>query len=121
MERRALPEELFEIARREGRGSAAWKAYMEYEEDGEYTYIVRAEIPLFVAKRLLSRKMSMLLELLRENSDLGISEIAETLGRSPSNIHRDLEILEAYNLVTYKRRGRKKIPRLNLERILIVP
>ncbi len=121
VERRALPEELIEIARSEGRGSPAWKAYMEYEEDGEYTYLLRIEIPLHVARRLLSERMSRLLDTIADNSSLGISDIAEKLGRSPPNIHRDLKVLEAYNLVIYKRRGRKRIPRLNMNRMIVTP
>ena len=121
VERAALPDELIELAETGGRGSNAWMAYMEYEEDGEYVYRIKDEIPLHVARRLLSRKTAELLDILKENSSLGISEIAERLGRSPPNVHRDLELLEAYNLVVYKRKGRKRIPRLNIERIIIVP
>ncbi len=121
VERKAAPEELIEIVHKEGREGGAWKAYMEYEEDGEYVYTIKTEIPLWVARKILSGKAEELITILKENTRLSVSEIAEALGRSTPNVYRDLKLLEAYNLVVYKREGRKKIPMLNLRKIIIEP
>jgi len=123
--RRLTPEEMLErigLAEMSGdseRLSDLIEAYMAYEEEGEYSYVVEEEIPLTLARRLLSAKIVELLEFLRDREGLCVSEIARTLNRSPSNVYNDLKLLADYNVVALERRGRRTIPRLLVEELRI--
>jgi len=123
--RRLTPEEMLErigLAEMSGdseRLSDLIEAYMAYEEEGEYSYVVEEEIPLTLARRLLSAKIVELLEFLRDREGLCVSEIARTLNRSPSNVYNDLKLLADYNVIALERRGRRTIPRLLVEELRI--
>ena len=96
-------------------------AYMAYEEEGEYSYVVEEEVPLSLARRLLSPKMSKLIDLLKSSEGLCVSEIARALNRSPPNVYADLKFLAHHNLVTLERRGRRAVPHLLMEELRIIP
>lgn len=96
-------------------------AYMAYEEEGEYSYIVEEEVPLSLARRLLSPNMSKLIDFLKSNEGLCVSEMARALNRSPPNVYADLKFLANYNLVTFERRGRRAVPHLLMEELRILP
>ncbi|HDD33917.1 MAG TPA: ArsR family transcriptional regulator, partial [Thermofilaceae archaeon] len=83
------------------------------------SYVVEEEIPLTLARRLLSAKIVELLEFLRDREGLCVSEIARTLNRSPSNVYNDLKLLADYNVIALERRGRRTIPRLLVEELRI--
>ncbi|MEM0225474.1 MAG: ArsR family transcriptional regulator [Thermofilaceae archaeon] len=93
---------------------------MYYEEEGELWYTEEEEVPVQVARRMLSDRMCELLALLRQGRELSVSEIARMLGRSPSNVYADLKFLQRYGAVRFEKHGRHTIPRLLLEEILFV-
>ena len=96
------------------------KAYLAYEEEGEEVETwTRIEIPLKVARRLLSKRMLELLHLLSQRGEYSISELARTLQRSTPNVHRDLVFLKRYGLITIIEKGHEKTPILLLRKIII--
>lgn len=125
--RRVTSEELLErlgvaeATNDEKQLSELLEAYMTYEEEGEYSYIVEEEIPLTVARKLLSPRMRDLLEALKSSRGMCLSDLAKMLNRSPPNIHADLALLAEYNLVALERTGRRVVPILMLEEIKVVP
>ncbi|WP_457569581.1 HVO_A0114 family putative DNA-binding protein, partial [Desulfurobacterium sp.] len=56
--------------------------------------------------RLISPSRMKILYLLRYNGKMTITEISQVLGRNYKNIHRDIKLLEKYNLVTIQKSGR---------------
>ncbi len=116
VERALTPEDLIQ-ARRVTR---LRKAYLEYEEEGEEPPMwVREEIPLEVARRLLSDKIVEIIEVLSSKKEYNITKLAEALQRSPPNVYRDLVFLKKYRLLTFIDRGREKIPVLLLKRVVV--
>ncbi|MEM0023127.1 MAG: helix-turn-helix domain-containing protein [Thermofilaceae archaeon] len=93
---------------------------MYYEEEGELGYMEEEEVPIKVARRILSERMCELLALLKQGRELSVSEIARVLGRSPSNVYTDLKFLQRYGAVRFEKHGRHTIPRLLLEELLFV-
>lgn len=123
--RRAQPDELFNvIAELEARGMRDDAEYLikefvkYYEEEGELVYTLKEEVPLDNARRMLTRKMQEILNLLEENKEFSISEIARELGRSPSNVYRDLVFLQRCKAVRFERRGKRIFPRLLMEGLI---
>ncbi len=116
VERALTPEDLIQ-ARRITR---LRKAYLEYEEEGEEPPMwVREEVPLEVARRLLSDKIVEIVEVLSSKKEYNITKLAEALQRSPPNVYRDLVFLKKYRLLTFIDRGREKIPVLLLKRVVV--
>ncbi|QOJ78358.1 hypothetical protein IG193_06260 [Infirmifilum lucidum] len=116
IERALTPEDLIE-ARRIAR---LRKAYLEYEEEGEEPPMwIREEVPLEVARRLLSDKIVEIVEVLSSKKEYNITKLAEAVHRSPPNIHRDLVFLKKHRLLTFIDRGREKIPVLLFKRVVI--
>ncbi len=116
VERALTPEDLIQ-ARRVTR---LRKAYLEYEEEGEEPPMwVREEVPLEVARRLLSDKIVEIVEVLSSKKEYNITKLAEALQRSPPNVYRDLVFLKKHKLLTFIDRGREKIPVLLLKRVVV--
>lgn len=123
--RRITPEELlYTIAELEAHGrredaERLLVEYSKYEEEGELTYTVEKEVPVDVARRMLTGRMQKLLELLRQGKDLSVSELARELGRSPSNVYNDLKFLQQHGAVRLEKQGRWTVPRLLMEGLLL--
>jgi len=97
------------------------KLFSAYEEEGDESlhWTIREEKDAAFVRRLLSPRMLELVEALARNKGLSITELAELLGRSPSNVHRDLVFLKRHRLLRFENKGRKRIPLLTLKRITL--
>jgi len=91
-------------------------AYMEYEEEGETILTITEEYDIGIVRRLLSPKMSELIDLIRKER-LSIAQIAARLNRSTSNVYKDIRFLIDNKLAYLLRKGRARIPTLLLESI----
>ena len=96
-------------------------AYGAYEEEGECEYLVEEEIPLNVARRLLQPAMRDILDTLRNNRGLCVSEIAYLLQRSVSNVYTDLKFLASYNVVYLEKLRKRVVPHALIEELRVVP
>jgi len=118
LRRRLTIEELRNALGKENTEMISRIYFGEYEEEGEIISNIDEEIPLKVARRLLSRKMTQLIELIKKE-ELSISEIAYKLNRSPSNIWKDLHLLAKYKIIDIEKYGKRVIPQLLVEEIII--
>jgi len=91
----------------------------EYEEEGEIAANVEEELPPKVLRRLMSKRMVEILEILERGESINISELARKLGRSVPNVYYDLQFLEKHRVVYLRRMGSIKIPILLLEEIRV--
>lgn len=94
-------------------------AYMAYEEEGEVPLYTEEEIPLEVARKLLSKRIMELISYIRRYGEKSISELAKELGRSPSNVHADVKFLNRYNIVYTERQGKRVVPHLLAEELRV--
>jgi predicted transcriptional regulator len=97
------------------------KLFSAYEEEGDESlhWTIREEKDAGFVRRLLSPRMLELVEALARNRGLSVTELAEVLGRSPSNVYRDLLFLKRHKLLRFENKGRKRIPLLTLRRITL--
>ena len=125
MRRRLKPDEILEKIgqleaggqREEAQRLAA--AYMAYEEEGEVPFYVEEEVPLGVARKILSKQVRELISYIKHYEGKSISELAKELGRSPSNVHVDVGFLSRYNVVYTERQGRRVVPHLLAEELRV--
>lgn len=73
------------------------------------------------AESILTDRRVELLETIREGSIESVTELAETLGRDPAAVSRDLDLLFEHDLITYEQDGSRKIPVLKHESVLVEP
>jgi len=97
---------------------ALQSAYQSYEEDGEFFYVVEEEISPDIARRILSPKMVELVRQIAIGVD-SISDLARKLGRSVSNVYKDLRFLADIGIVELYPIGRRKKPYLLAEEIVV--
>jgi len=97
------------------------KLFSAYEEEGDESlhWTIREEKDAGFVRRLLSPRMLELVEALARNRGLSVTELAEVLGRSPSNVYRDLLFLKRHKLLRFENKGRKRMPLLTLKRITL--
>jgi len=97
------------------------KLFSAYEEEGDESlhWTIKEEKDASVVRRLLSPRMLELVDMLARNRGLSVTELAEALGRSPSNVYRDLLFLKKHKLLRFENKGRKRIPLLTLRRITL--
>ena len=97
------------------------KLFSAYEEEGDESlhWTIREEKDAGFVRRLLSPRMLELVEALARNRGLSVTELAEGLGRSPSNVYRDLLFLKRHKLLRFENKGRKRMPLLTLKRITL--
>lgn len=91
----------------------------EYEEEGEITANVEEELSPEVLRRLMSKRMVEILEILERRELINISELARKLGRSIPNVYHDLQFMEKHRIIYLRKMGSIKIPILLLEEIRI--
>jgi len=96
--------------------------YSLYEEEGDFTYTryIREELPPHVARKILKTRILELLDFLSKNKDIGVSELARSLGRSAPNVSRDLRFLARWKLVRLNEQGKKKTVEITARRIEIL-
>jgi len=97
------------------------RLFLAYEEEGDESlhWTIREEKDASFLRRLLSPRMLELVEALTRNRGLSVTELAEALGRSPSNVYRDLLFLKRHKLLRFENKGRRRIPILTLKRITL--
>lgn len=126
VKRRAIGPELLkllQVAERDGHKREARKlrrAYMEYEEEGEAVISIEEEGSPDDIRRLLSENIARIIDIIKREQ-LSISELADKLKRSVSNVYSDIMFLENKKFVVTFKRGRRRIPVLLLEEVRIIP
>lgn len=73
------------------------------------------------AESVLTAKRQELLETIATEDVASITDLAERVDRDVSIVHRDLDLLFKYSLVTYEESGGRKIPRLKHEHVFVEP
>jgi DNA-binding transcriptional ArsR family regulator len=75
------------------------------------------------AREVLTEERLRLIDAIDEHGDelSSKSDVAETVGRDVSAVHRDLDVLFENGLVRYEKVGNRRIPRLAYEHILVEP
>ncbi|MDZ7701314.1 MAG: ArsR family transcriptional regulator [Halobacteriales archaeon] len=73
------------------------------------------------ADQVLTARRLELLEYLRDNEAESVTGLADALGRDKAAVSRDLDLLWEHSLVDYERDGRRKIPSVWHETVLIEP
>jgi len=91
----------------------------EYEEEGEIAANVEEELSPEVLRRLMSKRMVEILEILERGELINISELARKLGRSIPNVYYDLQFMEKHRIIYLRKMGSVKIPILLLEEIRV--
>jgi len=91
----------------------------EYEEEGEIAANVEEELSPEVLRRLMSKRMVEILEILERGELINISELARKLGRSIPNVYYDLQFMEKHRIIYLRKMGSVKIPILLLEAIRV--
>lgn len=73
------------------------------------------------AKAVLTDRRMELLETIRDEEVESVTGLAERLGRDKAAVSRDLDLLCQNQLIEYERQGRRKIPRLLHETVVVMP
>ena len=73
------------------------------------------------AEALLTDRRLELLEYLRDNEVASVTALAEALGRDKAAVSRDLDLLWAESLIDFEHEGRRKIPYVWHETVLVEP
>lgn len=102
------------------RHPALRQLYSLYEEEGEVApKIIRENLSVEAARKVLSNRVIELLSAIKENKGASISELARILRRSPSNVYRDLAELARWRIIRLREDGRKKVPEIIAKKIEI--
>ena len=102
---RSLREEMKAVARgeRPAPADAAWPSFNSVE----------------AVVRLLTPDNRTLLALIRDRKPQSVAELVEISGRAQPNLTRTLQKMEAAGFITMKAVGRRKAPRVAIEKIII--
>lgn len=73
------------------------------------------------AESVLTDRRLELLEYLRDNQVESVTALAEALGRDKAAVSRDLDLLWEESVIDFEREGRRKIPVVWHETVLIEP
>lgn len=73
------------------------------------------------AETVLTDRRLELLEYLRDNEVESVTALAEALGRDKAAVSRDLDLLWEESLIDFEHEGRRKIPVVWHETVLIEP
>jgi predicted transcriptional regulator len=73
------------------------------------------------AESVLTDRRLELLERIRDGNDESVTELADSLGRDKAAVSRDLDVLFENALIEFEQDGRRKIPVLRHETVLIEP
>lgn len=73
------------------------------------------------AESVLTDRRLELLERIRDGSDESVTGLAENLGRDTAAVSRDLDVLFENALIEFESDGRRKVPLLRHETILVEP
>jgi len=73
------------------------------------------------AREVLTDKRTEMLDTLKSEEVESVRHLAETLGRDKSVVSMDLQVLARNDLVEYRKEGRRKIPKLKHENVVVAP
>lgn len=66
--------------------------------------------------RVLSKKNMLLIEMIRDTEPESVTELAQKVGRTKTNVLRSLKILKEFEIVDFEEgEGGRKAPRLNYD------
>lgn len=71
--------------------------------------------------RVLSERRRELVGAIHATDGLSVGELADHLGREQPAVSRDLDVLFRYDVVDYRRDGRRKLPVLAHDTVLAEP
>lgn len=87
-------------------------------KDGfEDVYILSRE----TAREVLTEKRLELLRALRQKDVESIRELADLLERDQGDVSRDVNLLAHHDLITFEEDGRRKIPRVKHQTVIVEP
>lgn len=69
--------------------------------------------------KLFNHKNKVLLNFIHENPKASISELANLVGRKQSNLSKILKKLEVIGIIEFKKDGRKRIPFVLYDKVII--
>lgn len=70
---------------------------------------------------ILTERRQELLDAIETDDDRSIGELADALDRSHSAVSRDLDVLFEYGIVDYRTDGRRKLPYVEPDTVLLEP
>lgn len=73
------------------------------------------------AESVLTEKRSELLQVIRDEDVESISDLADRVDRDVSAVHRDLDLLFEYSLVTFEEADGRKVPKLKHDHVFVEP
>jgi len=73
------------------------------------------------ARSVLTDRRMELLETVRDEEVESVTDLAEMLGRDEAAVSRDLDLLCQNDMIEYERDGRRKIPKLKHDTVVVEP
>jgi predicted transcriptional regulator len=73
------------------------------------------------AREVLTEKRTEILDTLKFEEVKSVRSLAEILDRDKSVVSQDLQVLAKNDLVEYEKEGRRKIPKVKHENVVIAP
>ena len=73
------------------------------------------------AREVLTEKRTEILDTLKSEEVESVRHLAETLDRDKSVVSQDLQVLAKNDLVEYEKDGRRKVPTVKHENVVVAP
>jgi len=73
------------------------------------------------AREVLTEKRTEILDVLKTDNVESVRHLAEVLERDKSVVSQDLGILAKHDLVEYEKEGRRKVPEVKHENVVVAP
>ena len=73
------------------------------------------------AREVLTEKRTEILDALKSEEVESVRHLAELLNRNKSVVSKDLQILAKNDLIEYEKEGRRKVPKVKHENVVIAP
>lgn len=73
------------------------------------------------AREILTEKRTELLDALKHEETKSVRDLADTLDRDKSVVSQDLKLLAGHDLVELEEKGRRKVPRVKHENVVVAP
>ncbi len=73
------------------------------------------------AREVLTEKRTEILDTLKTEETESVRHLAEVVDRDKSVVSQDLQVLAEHDLVEYEEDGRRKVPKLKHENVIVAP
>jgi predicted transcriptional regulator len=73
------------------------------------------------AREVLTEKRTEILDTLKSEEVESVRHLAEILDRDKSVVSQDLQVLAKNDLVEYEKEGRRKVPKVKHENVVVAP